>query len=51
MKLCFLYTKMYTTEIFVLKIGTHRIKYNDLTSPFASRPHVTSHDSPKWKAC
>ena len=41
MKLCFLYTKMYTTEMFVWKIATHRIKYNVLTSPFASRPHVT----------
>ena len=40
-----------TLEMFVLKIGTHKIKHNDLTSPFASRPHVTSHDSPKWKAC
>lgn len=51
MKIMFLYTKMYTTEMFVLKIVTHRIRYNDLTSPFASCPHVTSHDSPKWKAC
>ena len=51
MKLCFLYAKMYTTEMFVLKIATHKIKYNVLTSPFAIRPRVTSHDSPKWEAC
>ena len=40
-----------TLEMFVLKIATHKIKHNDLTSPFSSPPHVTSHDSPKWRAC